>query len=68
MHHLPDRFVEMAVGSVLAVFAFFSKRTLSSYDRRINRTEEKQDQILCALGNLEKQVVRIATKLEDMGK
>jgi helix-turn-helix protein len=68
MHHVPDKLLEVVVGGMMAVFAFFSKRTLSGYDRRIQKTEEKQDKILDSLGNVEKQVVRIATKIEDMGK
>jgi hypothetical protein len=52
----------------MAIFAFFSKRTLTNYDQRIQKTEDKQDKILCALNNVEKQIVRIATKIEGMGK
>jgi hypothetical protein len=67
-HHLSDKLVEITVGGALAVFAFFSKRTLGNYDRRIQKTEDKQDKILSSLNTVEKQIVRIVTKLEGMGK
>lgn len=69
MHHiLPDKYVEYIVGGCMALFAFFSKRTLNNYDHRIQKTEDKQDRILSSLNNVEKQVVRIATQIEDLKK
>jgi len=64
MSHIPDKIYEFALGGALAVFGFLSKRTFQSYDRRIQKTEDKQDAILTILNNLEKQMVRVATKLE----
>jgi len=68
MSHLPDKLIEGIIGGGLAIFAFFSKRTLHEYDQRIQKTEAKQDKILDALTTVEKQVIRIATKLEDLNK
>jgi hypothetical protein len=66
MHNFPDKFIEGIAGIAFAMFAFLSRRTFNTYDRRIQKTEEKQDKILCSLNSLEKQVVRVATQLENL--
>ena len=64
LHHMPDKLVEVVVGSFLGIFAFFHKRTLANYDRRIRDTETKQDVILERVTNVDREVVKISTALE----
>ena len=65
-HEIPEKFAEVLIGGVVAVMGFFTQRTLSQYDRRILKTEEKQDKILTTLAHIDKRVVEISTKIEYM--
>jgi hypothetical protein len=61
-----ERVFEIFVGAFFGVVAFFGKRTLANYDRRIRDTEMKQDEILKALNAIDKKIVELATILEFM--
>jgi len=63
-----EKFFELLLGAFLAIVAFFSKRTLNGYDRRILETERKQDRILRSIVEIEKSLVKVATRLEHMRK
>ena len=59
--------VELVIAGVFAVIAFFGKRTLSEYDERIKTNETHQEEILNTVTRIDKEVVKIATKIECMG-
>jgi hypothetical protein len=60
--------LELIIGSFITVSAFFFRRTLSNYDRRIRDMELKHDKIMEGLIKIDKQVTAIATKLEFLGR
>lgn len=62
-HNFSEYTSEVIIGAFTAIASFFGKRTLSNYDRRILKTEDKQDEILEALHKIDKKVVAIDTKL-----
>ena len=68
MEQFSDKLIEITVGSVLGAFAFFHSRILNGYDKRIEQTERKQDEILKTLNKVDRDVVKIATKLEVLEK
>jgi len=65
-HQLTDKVEEIVLAAFVAFTAFFGKRTLSQYDRRIAKTEAKNEEVLKVLQRIDKEVVKIATKLESL--
>lgn len=65
---IDENLLNGVIGISVGIFGYLGKKILHGYDRRIRKTEEAQDKILYSLSNVEKQIVRIATKLELMGK
>jgi prefoldin subunit 5 len=68
--HLPDHkfIVEIIGGGVVAVLAFFGKRTLANYDRRLAKAEEHDEKILEALSDITNKITRIETILDERDK
>lgn len=61
-----EKSIEIFLGTVVAIIAFFSKRTLSSYDRRIENLEKDQEHASDLLHKIDKDVTKLTTMVEMM--